>query len=76
MPSFTERIQKAWNAFRNRDPTPARRQDIFTYSSAGSYRPDRRRPYVGSERSIIAPILNRMAVDAASVDIGHVRLDE
>lgn len=76
MPSFTERIQKAWNAFRNRDPTPARRQDIFTYSSAGSYRPDRRRPYVGSERSIIAPILNRMAVDAASVDIRHVRLDE
>lgn len=76
MPTLGERIQKAWNAFRNRDPTPAIRQDIFAYSSAGSYRPDRRRPKIGTERSIIAPILNRIAVDAAAVDIRHVQLDE
>ena len=76
MPSFTERIQKAWNAFRNRDPTPIKQQDIFAYSYAGSYRPDRRRFTPGSERSIIAPILNRMAVDAAAVDIRHVKTDE
>ena len=76
MPTLGERIQKAWNAFRNRDPTPVKKQDIFVYGSAGSYRPDRRRPTVGSERSIIAPILNRIAVDAAAVDIRHVQLDE
>ena len=76
MPSFTERIQKAWNAFRNRDPTPVKRNDIFVYSAAGSLRPDRRRPTVGNERSIIAPILNRIAVDAAAVDIRHVKTDE
>ena len=76
MPTIGERIQKAWNAFRNKDPTPVKRQDIFTYSSSGSYRPDRRRPIIGSERSIIAPILNRIAVDAAAVDIRHVQLDE
>lgn len=76
MPTIGERIQKAWNAFRNRDPTPVRQQDIFTYSSAGSLRPDRRRSKVGSERSIIAPILNRIAVDAAAVDIRHVQLDK
>ncbi len=76
MPSLTERVQKAWNAFRNRDPTPVRQQDIFSYSSAGSLRPDRRRPKVGNERSIIAPLLNRIAVDAAAVDIRHVKLDK
>lgn len=75
MPSFTERIQKAWNAFRNRDPTP-RQQTYFSFGSASTIRPDRRRPHPGSERSIIAPILNRIAVDAAAVDIRHVRLDE
>ena len=76
MPTIGERVLKAWNAFRNKDPTPVRQQDIFAYSSAGSLRPDRRRPTVGSERSIIAPLLNRIAVDAAAVDIRHVKLDE
>lgn len=76
MPTLGERIQKAWNAFRNRDPTPVRQSNVFTYSSAGSLRPDRRRFTIGTERSIIAPILNRIAVDAAAVDIRHVQLDE
>lgn len=75
MPTLGERIQKAWNAFRNRDPT-VQRENTFYYSSSVHARPDRRRPNVGNERSIIAPILNRMAVDAASVDIRHVRLDK
>lgn len=76
MPTLGERIQKAWNAFRNRDPTPIQNQDLFYYSSSGMYRPDRRRPHIGTERSIIAPIQNRIAVDAAAVDIRHVQLDK
>lgn len=76
MPTLGERIQKAWNAFRNRDPTSVSRQDIFMYGSSGSLRPDRRRFTIGTERSIIAPILNRIAVDAAAVDIRHVQLDK
>ena len=77
MPTIGERIQKAWNAFRNRDPTITNNsQNIFYYGSSGSLRPDRRRPTIGSERSIIAPILNRIAVDAAAIDIRHVRCDK
>ena len=76
MPTIGERIQKAWNAFRNRDPTPKQQQYLFSYGSAGSLRPDRRPPSPGSERSIITPLLNRIAVDAAAVDIRHVRLDD
>lgn len=76
MPTIGERIQKAWNAFRNRDPTPKQQQYLFSYGSTGSLRPDRRPPSPGSERSIITPLLNRIAVDAAAVDIRHVRLDD
>lgn len=75
MPTLVERVQKAWNAFRNKDPTPQYTQTFFSgYSS--SYRPDRKKPTVGSERSIITPILTRISVDAASIDIRHVQLDE
>lgn len=72
MPTLTERIQKAWNAFRNKDPTPER----YGYGYSSYYRPDRRRPTPGTERTIIAPLLNRIAVEAAKVDIRHVRLDK
>ena len=73
MPTLGERIQKAWNAFRNKDPTP-QPMNYFGYSS--SYRPDRVRHKQGGDRSIITPILNRIAVDAAAIDVRHVRLDE
>ena len=73
MPNIIERIQKAWNAFRNKDPTPS---TFSYYGSSSYYRPDRRTFRPGSERSIITPILNRIAVDCASIDIRHVRLDD
>ena len=73
MPNIIERIQKAWNAFRNKDPTPS---TFSYYRSISYYRPDRRTFRPGSERSIITPILNRIAVDCASIDIRHVRLDD
>ena len=75
MPSLGERIQKAWNAFRNKDPT-VKTRDYTYYSYNTSYRPDQRPMKSGGERSIIAPILNRIAVDCAAIDIRHVMLDE
>lgn len=75
MPTLGERIVKAWNAFRNKDPTPTQATSTYT-SYSSTYRPDRIRPKIGSERSIILPILNRIAVDCAAVDIRHVQLDE
>ena len=74
MPSLGERIQKAWNAFRNKDPT-VKTRDFTYYSYNTSYRPDQRPMKSGGERSIIAPILNRIAVDCAAIDIRHVMLD-
>lgn len=72
MPTLTQRIQKAWNAFRNKDPTPQN----YTYFGYGSaYRPDRLTHRPANDRSIITPILTRIAVDAAAIDIRHVHVD-
>lgn len=65
------RLKHAWNAFLNRDP-PRRGY----YGGGYSYRPDRMRYSRGSERTIINAICNRIALDAASITINHVRLDE
>lgn len=73
MPSILERLQHAWNAFNNKDPT--NRTAIY-YGGGSTYRPDRIRYTRGNDRSMFAPILNRIATDAANIDIKHVRLDE
>jgi hypothetical protein len=41
-----------------------------------SYRPDRPRLTRGNERSIVTSVLNRIALDASSIVIQHVRLDD
>lgn len=70
---MTDRLQHAWNAFFNRDPTYNRHTD---YGAGYSYRPDRPRLTRGNERSIVTSVYNRIALDAAAIDIKHVRLDE
>lgn len=82
MASITQRLQHAWNAFRNnRDPT----DDVgavynspspVTVGFSSSSRPDRLRLTKGKDRSIITAIYNRIAVDTAAVKIKHVRVDE
>lgn len=70
--SFGTRLKHAWDIFRNREPTN-------TYQDAGpgySYRPDRPRLTRGNERTIITAIYNRIAVDVASININHCRIDE
>lgn len=67
------RFKHAWNAFiNNRDPT-------VSYANVGlgySYRPDRPRLSRGNERSIVTSVYNRIALDAASLNIQHCKLDD
>lgn len=71
MPTITQRLQNAWNAFRNpRDPT------ANDYGRSYSYRPDRYRIRSGNERSIVTNVFNRIAVDCAAVTMEHVKLDQ
>lgn len=66
------RIQRGWNAFRNRDPTT----DYRDYGESYYYRPDRPMFTRGNERSIATSVYNRIALDASSIMIQHVRLDK
>lgn len=70
---LVDRFKRGWNAFvNNRSPT------TYYNDIGGSWstRPDRPRLARGNERSIINSIFTRMSVDAAAIDIKHVKLDE
>ena len=69
---FMDRIQRGWNAFRNRDPTTEYRDTGLGYA----YRPDRVRFTRGNERSIVTSVYNRIALDVAAISIQHVQLDD
>ena len=71
--TFGERIKHAWNAFLNREPIVNR--GIYDYYGTFS-RPDRVRLTRGNERSIITSVLNRIAMDIASIEIKHCKVDE
>lgn len=69
---ISDRLQHAWNAFMNRDPT-------YNYQDLGnsySIRPDRPRFTRGNERSIVTSVYNRIALDVSAISIQHVRLDD
>ena len=66
------RLKHAFNAFKNnRDPTP-----YYGHGIGYSYRPDRPRLTRGNERTLLASVSNRIALDVAQMNINHCRLDE
>lgn len=67
-----DRFKSAWNAFSNREPTISYREVGPGYS----YRPDRTRYSRGHEKTLISSIINRIAMDAAAINIHHIRLDK
>ena len=68
----TDRVQHAWNAFLNRDPT----YEVRDHGMISTYKPDRVRFTRGNERSIVTSVYNRIALDVSSIDINHAKLDE
>jgi len=71
--SFNNRLQHAWNAFLDKDSTRLNYQDT---GPGYSTRPDRVRMRGTNAKSIVGALYNRLAIDIASVNIAHVRLDE
>lgn len=69
-----ERLSKAWNAFKGRDPTVYDMPYYGGYSS--SYRPDRIKLTGGNDKSIISSVYGQIAVDCMMRDIRHIRTDE
>lgn len=73
MPKFTNWLKHSWNVFTSRDPTE---QIKMGFDSASMYRPDTVRYRRGADRTITTAIYNRIAIDAAAIDMKHVKLDE
>ena len=72
--SFGSRVKNAWNAFLSRDQT--QREMYNQYGFGYSRKPDRVHLSLGNERSIVAALYNRIAIDVASISIQHVRVDQ
>lgn len=77
MVSLGTKLSHAWNAFRARDETDS---EFYTHKDLGLFNstqnPSRVRLSSRSERSILTTIINRIALDVASFDIQHVRVDD
>lgn len=73
-----ERIQHGWSAFINSDNPYSIGYNAVNYgpSVAYSMSPNRSRLMMSGERSILASIYNRIAIDCANVEIHHVKTDE
>lgn len=77
--SLSNRLKGAWNAFFNKDPTYKEEREEWWNSGwyyHSNIRPDRSSRSITSEKTIIAAIYNRIAMDVAAVDIVHARLDQ
>lgn len=72
--TLKNRLQHAWNAFFNRDPTNFKNYYDLGYGYAR--RPDRTQISRTNEKTIVTSIYNQIALDVAGVSIQHVRLDQ
>ena len=71
--SFSDRLKHAWNVFKNpEENVPYSMSDLGYVSSVN---PSQVRLSRGSERSIISTITTKIAMDVASFNLQHVRLD-
>ena len=71
MSNLPDRLINAWNAFHKLPATYNPSLGLGT-----GYRPDRNYLSPRSERSMISAMYNRIAIDAAAVNIEHVRVDK
>ena len=69
--NIVTRFRKAWNVFLNPNLS-----NINSGYGGYYYRPDRVRLARGNERSIVTSVINKIALDVASIDIKHCKIDE
>lgn len=77
-PKLKDRFSKAWNVFSNPMSYNSNNQTSggSVPALSSSTRPDRTQLRPGTERSIIASIYTRLAIDVAAIAIKHVKVDE
>lgn len=74
---FTDRLAHAWNAFTSKEKNPSSQYSPkITQSMTSTYPLDRKPLRIGTERSILASVYNRIALDVAAIEIRHARVDQ
>ena len=68
--SFGERARKAWNVFWNPE------KYLAGIGAGYGDMQDRYRMYLGTEKSIVSAVYNRIGIDVSSIPLHHVRLDQ
>lgn len=72
---FRDKIKHGWNAFidydRKRNNPP-----FYNYGSSFESRPDKIHYRYGNERTLMASLVTRIAVDCAQAEIKHCRIDD
>lgn len=76
MESFGSRLIHGWNAFRRKDQEETVIETSQNLGYISSDNPGRVRLSMSSERSIISTVTNRIALDVASFDFQHVKVDQ
>lgn len=71
--TFLNRLRSAWNVFLDRE-----NRFMFPRNYGSSYSIPQFRPRLslGTERSIVSAIYNRVAIDVSSIKMRHARVDE
>lgn len=75
--SFGDRLKHAWNVFSSKETSPESdyAMNVFDYSGS-STRPDRDRVRPTVERSMVASLYNRIAIDVSAIPIKHVKINQ
>lgn len=66
-------VAQAFNVFANEEPASGVN---FPGSSGGGRRPDRTRMVTGNERSLLASVYTRIAIDCAMMEFRHCRVND
>lgn len=79
--NLSARFKNAWNVFRAKEQEDDRRYiggfERMSFGGIGSsYRPDRTRLTPTTERSMVASLYNRIAIDVSAIPIKHVKIDK
>ena len=71
---LSDRLEHAWNAFVGKSTE----EPVLPIGGMVSYgpRPERTRTFVNNAQRMIAPILTQIAIDAAGVELRHVRVGD
>lgn len=74
MANLLTRVKNAWNVFKN--GSIGQNEGYTSMIWSGDSSPYRKKLSRGTERTIVTSIYNRIAIDASSVSIEHVRVDD